>query len=256
MIDVDQRLVAFDQNRQRQPVAQRQIGAAVGDGVRPALVGDRERFAHAGARFDVPLPGRFDARLLPESQFQGIGPRFVTATDKPRLRVGNLAHRLHGRGISRDPRRVVFGSDDDEVVEHHGPALGSVPLLHKGLFRRGAVRQDHVGFAPFAQLQGGPGADGNRLEGVPSRVLEERTEGIEQTGIGRAGRRRQDDIPRTRAGHRCRRLLRRERRRRETNGRHHQEDANHGLNASHGPALRAHVLCRTPTSPSVRHDRA
>ena len=160
-------------------------------------------------------------------------------------------------GIAGNPRGVVWGTDDDEVVVHHRPPLGAEPLLHKGQFRRGAVGQHDVDFAAFAQLQRRPGADRDRLEGVAGRLGEQRTERIEQAGIGGAGRRGQDDV--LRAGPRLddRRALRAHRSGGNDPDAHPETERDEkNTLPTHASSLRVSARQPARTSPPVMHDHA
>src|SRR6266849_7102664 len=65
-VDVQERLVLLDEDGQADALLEREPGAAIGDRVRPAVIRDAERLAHALAGFDVPGALGLDPRLLPQ----------------------------------------------------------------------------------------------------------------------------------------------------------------------------------------------
>src|ERR1700730_6120794 len=71
-IDVEQRLVLLDQDRQADALLEREPGATVGDRVGASIVRDAERLPHALPRLDVPGPLGLNPRLLPKAQLEQV----------------------------------------------------------------------------------------------------------------------------------------------------------------------------------------
>ncbi len=111
-----------------------------------------------------------------------------------RLLFRDVRHRVDGR-LALDSGRIVLRADDDEVVVHDELALAGDARLHQLLFGRGRMRQDGVGFTALAHLDRLSASHRHGLDGAARLLLERRDQFLEEPGVLRARRRRQDHRP-------------------------------------------------------------
>src|SRR5262249_41773018 len=160
VVDVQQRRIALDHDRQLNVTRESEPRGTIADGVRLSLVGNSQRLTHARAAFDVPrlTLGR-DTRLLPEAQLELLGARVVAARDERRLPVGDRAERCQRVRLALDPGWIYDRADDQKVVVHDQPALDAVAFGHPLHFAGWRVDQHDVCFATPRQRQSGAGTD-------------------------------------------------------------------------------------------------
>ena len=91
--------------------------------------------------------------------------------------------------VFADIGRIVLGAEQDEVVVHRVEAFFGMSVGDELVFRFARMHEQHIGIALRANLDRLPGADGDDIDAAVTRLLELGQNGIEQTGVGGAGRR-------------------------------------------------------------------
>ncbi len=90
--------------------------------------------------------------------------------------------------------RIVFRSNNDEIVVHHQASVLQFTVGQILSFQTGRVNQRNVGIALGSEFQRLACANRDSLHAIAALLFKQRHQHIEQTRILRAGRRRQDDI--------------------------------------------------------------
>ena len=141
---------------------------------------------------DLPLGSRFaffqsafSSLSVPESS-----PRLMKAAPLSKILVSASAR----RGRALDARGVARWAQQDEVVVHDEAAVHAHALVDDLLLGAGRVHEHDVGVAALAHRQRLAGADGDDLDVVAAVLLEHGHQDVEQAGVLRARRRRQDDV--------------------------------------------------------------
>ena len=182
-----------DQPQVGQAPLHRRPRGAVRQRIGPPLVRERQRLSHALADREVPRDarGRRDSSRLPERELFGVRTGLVaTARERNSGRV-DAAEGLLRRCRLGHSGRIRGGADDDEVVVHHVVAPHRMALFHEGGFLLGSMDQQDIGVAAAAELEGLARADRHDVDAAPALRLELRKNGLEESRVHRAGRRRQ-----------------------------------------------------------------
>jgi hypothetical protein len=120
-----------------------------------------------------------------------MGARLVSARQERRPCLGDPGQRL-GSGRAPNLGGIRGGTDDDEVVVHHGSALAALAVGHQLFLGGGGVGEHDVGLTASAHLDRLAATDRDRLDPVAAFTLERRDQHVQQTGVLRARRGRQD----------------------------------------------------------------
>ncbi len=192
-VDVQQGPVLLDQDRQVDALAERQVGRAIGEGVRAPIIGDAERLSHPLPGLDVPGAPRLHAGLLP--QLRAPGYWSPTCRRARRSAIGFPRSSSWLRAASASPL-ILAGSSAGPMITKSlymtRRRFVSLPSITYFFSSVGRVHQGHVGLALRGQSQRLPGSDRERLHGIAGLRLEHRHQHVEQPRVLGAGGRRQD----------------------------------------------------------------
>jgi hypothetical protein len=193
VIDIVQRRIAFEQDRERELIAEREIRPSVGKRVCALLIRDVEGRAHPLARLLQALErARIHAGCHPQRQLLRVRAGFVSARDE-RAACRNRAHGVGGGRTAPHACRIVRRTDDDEVVVHDATTVHEIARIDEALLGLGGMDEHGVGIAARRHAKGSARADGNDLYLDACLLLEPWHDHVEETAVLRAGRRRQDD---------------------------------------------------------------
>ncbi len=169
--------------------AERDVRAAVGEGIPALLRGHRQDLPHPLARLDVPGALRDDPGGRPDLLLLLVGPRFVAAGEERASLRRNRPERL--RRASRLPhaRGVVRRPHEDEVVVHHVPAVHTEAVRHEPVFELPRVDEYDVDVARFAKFQRFAGSDRDHVDLAATLLFERGEQHGEEAGVLRGGRR-------------------------------------------------------------------
>src|SRR5215471_3642886 len=95
----------------------------------------------------------------PQTLFFSVRAAHIATRYESRFGRGYLAHggnRVVRRG---DPRRIIFGANENKIVVHNLAPNAAEAFAHKLQFLNFVVNENDVAFAAFADLERLPGAD-------------------------------------------------------------------------------------------------
>jgi hypothetical protein len=188
-IGIKQARVTFEEDVEIAPAFKIAPGGAVGETIGIELARYVEGGTHPLPRLAIPATCRLELGRFPLPELHPVRTAVVATRNKGTFCSSDPGESFPRRLGLANSGRVRLGADDDEIIEHHRPAIDAVPLGHEFLLAGAVMHQEGIGIASCTdgkRLSGSNGHDPYGDSGL--RLKEGQDVGKETRLFGRGGR--------------------------------------------------------------------